>query len=168
MDKLALFRLLNEKQAKIAEQVIGNWGSAELDACIVVLLIDAQRLALKPEIVEALDRLRHLHSEEFPRFVRQEIQVVAQMASPAPAPAIAEDPDFQLVSARFPHIGAKIAATWATHEFRPYANTLFNDSSRLNRQGFPGDILMALFRLAELHDEKYPELRGRARDIWDS
>ncbi len=59
---------------------------------------------------------------------------------------ITELEDFNVVNARYPHIGRRL-----------------RDGQRA---GFPADIATALFRLMMQHDREFPEFEIRLDDVW--
>lgn len=81
---------------------------------------------------------------------------------------INDNSDFQLVNARFPHIGEKIALLWGHKEFHNYMKHLMHDTREGTRKGFPHDIAKALFRLSNLHDNRFPMAKNNPRDIWST
>ena len=162
MDKLALLRKVNERLPSVAEQLIGRWGTPELDSYIEQIIHDAPRsgLGLTPDLIDAMRELRATHLAEFPKF--------AAITPEAVAARLADNPDFRLINGRFPHIGAQIVATWGRRAFHWYIDSLFNDKKRLDRKGFPEDVVMAIFRLTQIHDEENPGSVEVSKNIWDS
>jgi len=75
---------------------------------------------------------------------------------------------FQCVNARFPRIGRILFDLWSTEGFSPYVNRLMHDSRDGERQGFPNDVAVALFKLMQQHDEEYPQHALSVTDIWTS
>lgn len=162
MDKLSLLRALNERLPSVAEQVISHWGTAELDAYVHRVLREAPTsgLGISDEIRQWLTSLVALHVQEFPKF--------AALSCEAVSARLSAHPDFRTVNERFPHIGAQIIAHWGRKGYHAYIESLFNDTRRLKRQGFPEAVVLALFHLTELHDKEHPEAAGRSGDIWAS
>ena len=75
-------------------------------------------------------------------------------------------PDFQLVSAQFPHVGRRLAFLWGHPEFVTYTDDLLTDKHGKERQGFPPKVLNALFMLAQEHEKTFPHLKPRRGDFW--
>lgn len=162
MDKLALLRKLNEQLPSVAEQVIGQWGTSELDSYIgrVVREAPSSGLALTADLIDSLKALQAIHLQEFPKF--------AALSSDAVAARFKENANFQVIEARFPHIAVQIVESWGKRAFHLYIDTLFNDTKRVKRQGFPEDVAVAIFRLIQQHDEEHPSLMAASKDIWDA
>ncbi len=84
-------------------------------------------------------------------------------AEPPPPPKI---PPRKLIGEKFPKILARIEMLWCTLTLHNYLQqVLFTD--RLNRQGFPEDVLQAL---GEIHIEHMQILKQNkiiGVDIWD-
>ncbi len=162
MEKLSLFRRLNERLPAIAEKVIGHWGTVELDAFIDRLVREAPSsgLGLNEEILAILRDLKTVHIEEFPKFAALTAEAVTQRLS--------GDADFLIIQRRFPHIGAQIIAAWGRRSFYFYVDSLFNEKKRQKRQGFPEDVVLAIFRLSQVHDREFPASIPTNRDVWSS
>lgn len=160
MEKLQLFRKLNERLPTVAEKVIGHWGSAELDAYIDQLIREAPSsgLGLSDDLIQVLRDLKVAHVEEFPRF--------AALAVDAVVARLSELPDFRLIQGGFPHVANQMVATWGRRSFHWYIESLFNDKTRPNRRGFPEEVVMAIFHLSQLHDAENPDAVAVNRDIW--
>jgi hypothetical protein len=69
---------------------------------------------------------------------------------------ISKNIDFQRINKKFPHIGTKIFYLWTTDGLSPYLNDVLTNRRGGERQGFPADIAMAIFRLQQEHDSLYP------------
>lgn len=72
-----------------------------------------------------------------------------------------------LLYSEFPRIGKAVELMWGDKEFPAYINKLMSDG-RLDRQGFPANILTAIVTLQILHDELFPQFRLDDPDIWIS
>ena len=70
-----------------------------------------------------------------------------------------------LLHARMERIGKALEFLWGEKEFPPYVNGLLSDT-RGNRKGFPGDVLIAIMNLQELHDVMFPQFRLVEPDNW--
>ena len=79
---------------------------------------------------------------------------------------ITKNEDFTVINERFPHIGEKIAGQWGGYGLSPYINHLLTDTRNGTRQGFPKEVAIGLFRLLQLHDERYPQWAMKVTDIW--
>ena len=155
-----LFRTINARSPGIVEQLITGWGSLQFSEYVNDLLKDAQRSAkpqLKEDVISALAALRAEHDREFPQFAILTEDLVVER--------LEQTPYFQTVNAKFPRIARRLVATWGHAAFGEYINDLLNDN-RAGRQGFPEDIMLALFKLSEEHDKEFPEYVLRITDIW--
>jgi hypothetical protein len=83
-------------------------------------------------------------------------------SSPDLTKSIAQD--VSTIVERYPKIGEKIKQSWGSGDLRNYLNSLIYDE-RGGRQGFPENIVSALFRVYESHTILYPEIKRG--DIWD-
>ena len=160
-NKNDLLRRINTRSPQIVERVITLWGSLELGAYINDLLSDAKGGAvpeLSADIRAALSALKVEHDAEFPQHCTQPTTVDAGV--------LAENVEFKLVNAKFPRIGQRLVATWGQASFCEYANDLINDKRDGRRQGFPEDVMVALFRLMQEHDKQFPQFVLKITDIW--
>ena len=66
---------------------------------------------------------------------------------------------FKQIALRYPHIGIKLKAYWATKAFDPYMHDLFTHTRNGERRGFPPEDLARLRELKELHDSLH-------KDVW--
>ncbi|OQW89300.1 MAG: hypothetical protein BWK72_05005 [Rhodoferax ferrireducens] len=66
------------------------------------------------------------------------------------------NPQFNVVTQAFPHIGVKIKEYWGQASFVPYMEGLLHGTREGTRRGFQADVLMALHHLAEQHKAAYP------------
>lgn len=71
---------------------------------------------------------------------------------------IQDHSDFHLIDRRFAHVAEKLAFLWGSPEFHGFAQQLEQDTRQGARAGFPADVLFALARLSQAHDEAFPEL----------
>ena len=78
---------------------------------------------------------------------------------------IRKNKDFQLVNKQFPHIGTKIFFLWSTDAFNSYLNDILTDTRDGERQGFPVEVVMALFRLQQEHDGLFPRTAIKATEV---
>ena len=155
-----LFRTIYARSPSIVEQLISGWGSLQFSECVNDLLRAAQKGArpeLKQDVVSALSELRAMHDREFPQCVVLAEEVVVEQ--------LEQMPHFQAIKARFPRIARRLVATWGHGAFGEYINDLLNDN-RVGRQGFPEEIMLALFKLSEEHDREFPQYVLKITDIW--
>lgn len=159
MDKLTLLRTLNATSPAIVEQFIMQWGSKDLGKYIASLLSApaASGVGLSPETVDIIHRLKAHHQQEFP-----EIELDLEPA----LEKLRADVNFLVIQTGFPHVGARIIQTWGSSAFHEYADSLFKDNRGGQRRGFPKEIVLAIFRLVELHDKDYPDLIRSGADVW--
>ena len=160
-NKNDLLRRINTHSPQVVERVITLWGSTELVAYINDFLSGGKGGTvpeLSADIRAALLALRTEHEVEFPQYC----------IPPASADVgiLAENVDFNLVNARFPRIGQRILATWGQTSFCEYVNDLMNDKRDGCRQGFPEEVMFALFRLMQEHDKQFPQFVLKITDIW--
>lgn len=74
---------------------------------------------------------------------------------------ISKNLDFQRINKKFPHIGTKIFYLWTTDGLSPYLSDVLTDRRDGERQGFPAEIAMAIFRLQQEHDSLFPKAAMR-------
>lgn len=69
---------------------------------------------------------------------------------------------------KFNHIVKSLQHFWGTPRCMPYLKSLLEntDSDRLDRMGFPFEVLNAIGDLMEEHCKQYPELDTRGDDVW--
>jgi hypothetical protein len=79
---------------------------------------------------------------------------------------ITDNKNYQLVNARFPHIGKKIKFLWGYPEFVTMMLKLQQDTRGGTRKGFPGEVLFALMALEEDHDLEFPHLKRQIVSNW--
>ena len=65
----------------------------------------------------------------------------------------------------FPHIQYKLRLYWGYKECRDYLASL-PMTTRLKRQGFPLDAIIAIDKLIDLHDLEYPRLKPTSGAMW--
>ena len=159
MNKNELFRRINARSPQVVERLITKWGSPDLSGYISDLLSGASgNLELTEDVRFALSSLKAEHDSEFPQFCFRPATDEAGI--------FAENAEFMLVNSRFPRIGKQILATWGRSSFCDYVNELMNDKRDGRRQGFPEDVMMALFRLMQQHDKQFPQYVLKITDIW--
>ena len=73
---------------------------------------------------------------------------------------------FDLLQARYPHIGAKIAALWGRPELNAYLDELLHDTRDGSRAGFPFEVTGAILDISERHHRDFPQHVFKASDIW--
>lgn len=78
---------------------------------------------------------------------------------------ISKNIDFQRINKKFPHIGTKIFYLWTTDGLSPYLSDVLTNRRGGERQGFPADIAMALFRLQQEHDTLFPPATRKAANV---
>lgn len=159
MNKNELFRRVNARSPQVVERLITLWGGPELCNYVDDLLSGGDStLELTEDIRFALSSLKAAHDGEFPQFCSRPATDELGI--------FADNPEFTLVSSRFPRIGKQILATWGHASFCDYVNELMNDKREGRRQGFPEDVMMALFRLMQQHDKEFPQFVLKITDIW--
>jgi hypothetical protein len=70
---------------------------------------------------------------------------------------------FAIVNGRFPRVGHMLQEQWEDPAFGTYMEGLLHSDS--HRQGFPGDVMRALYSLAVEHDVELPNLTCADRDF---
>ncbi len=65
----------------------------------------------------------------------------------------------------FPYILESLMGLWGTPEFDAYAEELLLDS-RSGRSGFPPEVAVELFHLANLHKEQMKLTKTEESDVW--
>ncbi len=159
LSKNDLFRTVNARFPDIVERLISLWGGPDLGAYIQDALTGANaRPDLTGDVRLALSGLKVEHDREFPQFGMLPPVVEAGM--------LADNAEFILVNSRFPRIGQQILANWGRSSFCEYVNELLNDKRDGRRQGFPEEIMLALFRLMQQHDREFPQYVLKVTDIW--
>ena len=159
LNKNELFRRLNTRSPEVVERLIVLWGSGDLVAYINELMSNSKGgVAATDDFRFVLSSLKAEHEREFPHHA-------------APMPEIkenvlAQNAEFNTVNSRFPRIGQRIMATWGSAKFCEYTNELMNDKREGHRQGFPEDVVVALFRLMQEHDKQFPQFVLKITDIW--
>lgn len=78
-----------------------------------------------------------------------------------------QDVRFQFINQRYPHIGKKLQALWATEWIGDYFKELLGDPRGSSRSGFPKDILAALEELRAAHPRLRPEQAQTADVVSD-
>jgi hypothetical protein len=160
LNKNELFRRLNSRSPEVVERLIVLWGSPELAAYINELMSGAKgEAAATDEYRFVLSSLKAEHDKEFPRHA-------APLLETKENNVLAQNAEFNTVNVRFPRIGQRILATWGSAIFCEYANELMNDKREGHRQGFPEDVVVALFRLMQEHDKQFPQFVLKITDIW--
>lgn len=161
MVKNELFRKINGQFPDIVERTIGLWGTPELDVYLLDLISDQAvhpRAGLTAEHLAALDGLKRVHDAEYPQFIADE-QSAALLE-------LDHNPDFRTVDDSYHHVGRRIRAAWGHASFRLYMDTLFNDNRGGKRHGFPEAVAMALFRLSQEHEKRFPQFTPKGFDVW--
>lgn len=162
LDDDVRFRLINQRYPHIGKRLLELWETDEVGDYIDKLLGDTRggsRAGFPEDVVAMLEALRIVHLRLHPR--------TPQTPTPTSVAAVlAENENFRIVDARFPHIGKKLAGLWSSHDFSVFINELFRDTRGGTRQGFPKDVSVALFRLMQDHDRLYPEAAYEVQDIW--
>ena len=64
----------------------------------------------------------------------------------------------------YPHILEKLKKVWGTEKAPDYLHNL-KVMDRMNRQGFPFDVLVAIDELSHLHDGLFPKFK-KTRGPW--
>ena len=159
MKHIDILRKLNQRSPEVTEEVIARWGSKELFEFVHNLPRHLPPSGMEQllELLSITEELRNGHIEEFPaiacELTPEELEVCAI-------------PEYVQINERFPHIGRHLIQTWGSYAFYMYCGTLFTDTRGGTRRGFPPEILMALTRLARVHEQNHPRLDARRLDIW--
>ena len=66
--------------------------------------------------------------------------------------------NYQVVAGKFPKIGMRIKLIWGTQEFTDLVHQLLNDTRDNGREGFPKEVVLALLKMQELHDQVFPSM----------
>jgi hypothetical protein len=157
-----LLRTIGAQAPELMEKLIGLWGRAELRSQVDDLVNGrgpAARTPLTAEIKAALAALREEHDVQFPQFAAEP----APVAVPA---TLAASGHYQTIAGRFPRIASRLCHLWGTAAFAGEVNGLLNDSRAGARQGFPPEVALALFNLAQDHDREFPQFVLITTDIW--
>lgn len=158
LSKNDLFRSINTRSPDIVERLITLWGGPDLGAYISDMLSCANgKPELREDIRLALSSLKAEHDREFPQFCVRPATVDGGV--------LAENAEFMLklpVSAYRPTNSRYLGA----FHLCDYVNELMNDKREGRRQGFPEDIMLALFRLMQQHDKEFPQFVLKITDIW--
>ena len=162
-NKIELFRQINATRPDIVERLITLWGNQEFDLYVGGLFRVATQtgVSLAVDLQAALHSLLDEHRNEFPLFTK--FEVAAESVQPN---TLDSNPHFQVINNRFPHIGRRIRMTWGGQGFGEYLSDLFKDNRSGERQGFPPEVLLALFRIQCDHEQEYPQFSSIIRDIW--
>jgi hypothetical protein len=73
---------------------------------------------------------------------------------------------FITVNEKFPNIAKKIKVFWGHPEFVTLMHELQHDTGGRLRAGFPSDVLMALHELESEHNQLWPQLARKDKNIW--
>jgi hypothetical protein len=75
-----------------------------------------------------------------------------------------DNPNFLVIHKQLPRIGESLRVLWGCGEFDEFIRNLLTDTRDGARRGFPLKIAQALYRLADDHDEAFPQFaHGRVR-----
>lgn len=159
LSKNELFRRLNTRFPDVVERLIILWGTQEFGGYVNEMMSGARAgVADKDDFHFVLSSLMAEHDKEFPQYATTSIETNESV--------LAGNAEFNSINARFPRIGQRILATWGSAAFCEYTNELMNDKRGGHRQGFPEDVVVALFRLMQEHDKQFPQFVLRITDIW--
>lgn len=75
--------------------------------------------------------------------------------------------EYSLILDKMPHVAEKIKLFWGTQYFVEYVNILITDTRDGERQGFPKEILKAIYSLSEKHNELYPPTKPKD-NLWNT
>ena len=160
MSKNEFYRQINARRPDVVERLISLWGSSEfrgyVDELLDIPATDAKHLP--DELAEVVLKLAGEHRKEYPQF-GQELD--AQIES-----SLDQNESFQTIAARFPRIAKRLRLAWGSKEFRRYVDELLNDTRGGKRQGFPPEVLFALYKVVEEHDRQNPDCAVIVRDVW--
>ena len=121
------------------------WGSAALVSYIADILQDAKNSTFKgiaDPVLQAFANLLVQHKLDFPQLY----------------PALDENKAFVTIRTAYPQIAARISEVWGQKALLSYLNEFLHDTRDVHRKGFPGDVLLALFDISELHQKYNPHL----------
>jgi hypothetical protein len=159
LSKNELFRRLNARFPDVVERLIVLWGSPELGGYVNEMMSGGRADATERDDFRfVLSSLKAEHEKEFPKYATASVETNESM--------LATNNEFNCINSRFPRIGQKILATWGSAAFCEYTNELMNDKRDGRRQGFPEEIVLALFRLMQEHDKQFPQFVLKITDIW--
>lgn len=152
-------RALKAHAPEIVERLINLQGSSGFDDYVDGVLREESVSAggRSGEIASALAALKAEHARSFPSVA---VPVEARRSG-----NFADDDKFLMIAARFPHIARNLRAKWGSRAFRDYVDGLFIDT-RGGRQGFPSEILFALFDLRERHEKEFPRCVPEVTNVW--
>lgn len=153
-------RVINAKFPDIVERLITLFGSQGFTDYISSLVRGAENGSmphLTEEITLALITIKTDHDQSFPQYA-------GDPTANYPEKCV-QNPNFQVINQKFGRIGRQLAEKWGQHAFADYINELLTDT-RGGRQGFPHDILSALFALMKDHEKEFPELAPKQADVW--
>ena len=68
-----------------------------------------------------------------------------------------QNEDFKALKSAYPHIATRLELLWGSKECYELFDKLFLDTRDGERQGFAKDKFVALYRVAVLHDELFPQ-----------
>lgn len=162
LKEIGLLRTINEFHPQMAGTLIASWGKPEFDWRIDELLrgwVSGTGRQISAKIASALSRLKQEHDLDFPQHATRPKEAPASLG-------LTKTIQFKLIDQRFPHIGKQLKHLWGGPDFSAHIVYLLNDTRNGTRQGFPGDVALALFRLIQLHDHKFPPPAEDVRDIW--
>jgi hypothetical protein len=74
--------------------------------------------------------------------------------------------NFIFVNKAYPHVGAKIRASWGSSGFFSLMQELRENRRDKVRQGFPAEVFFALDALASVHNDIFPQFNPVVKDIW--
>ena len=159
LSKNELFRRLNARFPDVVERLIVLWGSPELGGYVNEMMSGGRADAAdRDDFRSVLSRLKAEHEKEFPKYATASVKTDESL--------LATNDEFNRINVRFPRIGQKILMIWGSAAFCEYTNELMNDKRDGRRQGFPEDIVLALFRLMQEHDKQFPQFVLKITDIW--
>jgi len=76
--------------------------------------------------------------------------------------------EFLVVKDAYPSVAEKLQALWGTEAFRDYAESLIQERTRVAREGFPGNVLLAISELISIHDIQFPGFAPIPDSFWSS
>lgn len=153
-------RIINANFPEIVERLITLYGSASFSEYLGSLLRGAKNGSmphLTEEVTSALSTIKTDHDTAFPKHIEQ-------LDASYPEKC-AQNVQFKMINERFPRIGKQLGERWGHFTFPEYINELLTDA-RGGRQGFPSEILSALFALIRAHEQEFPELATKIKDVW--
>lgn len=144
-------------KSALADRLISAWGTARF--VMVIDEIQKHHQELAGTMTGQLAAIKADHLAQYPAAGLAWIEHLPQ--------ELANNQEFKLIAAGFPHIGRRLAAHWGTRKGLEYLESLFIDDRDGKRRGFPYETYMSLVKLQEMHHLVYPDLKKASADPWE-